>query len=618
MAGYLSLLLSAAVGIACITGTAREASAITRYVVTSSAQCPSDTVTTPCYTNLQNAMDASVDGDTIVVKPGIYTGNFSLNNRSITLSGLETATTFLSGGGANTVLTVNLSTTMATIIRNLTFISATTGIVVRNSTSAVNITNNVFEVGTGSTAVQTQASPATTIQNNMFYLNGNGIVSDTYTLTIVNNIFSQNNNGLAIAPSTMSLASIQNNLFNGGTIGVPNMVLNSTNLTDPNNKLNLANVDPLFVDPDNSDITKRDFHLKSGSPCENAGNTTAGVDSIDGSLPDIGVYGGAFSDMIPKSVAVLSSSATASAPFDITLTWSANPAYTVKGSKVHYGYQPSTYNGNDALASSGTGTVNSPIDVGTVTTFTLRNLSPSSVIPAAPTLFTPSPRDQSLALSWSPVSNATSYTVYSGITSTSGIVIQGITTPGHTLTGLTNGQWYMVQVSAVFQAKYYLAVTAYDVNGQSGGDPGKSHESAYSTPEVEISIGPSRESPLSGVVVGMPDKLIAYPDLPNSGCFIATAAYGSADAPAVRVLRNFRDHALLTHGSGRAFVRWYYRVSPPLARFLDDHPALKPFVRAALAPAVAGALLLQASAAVKAALLLAFAAAFVVLRRRTA
>ncbi|MBS1125342.1 MAG: hypothetical protein H6Q98_280, partial [Nitrospirae bacterium] len=47
MLAALSLLL--------LVFTSNTASAITRVVVTTSAQCPADTVTTPCYTNLQTA-----------------------------------------------------------------------------------------------------------------------------------------------------------------------------------------------------------------------------------------------------------------------------------------------------------------------------------------------------------------------------------------------------------------------------------------------------------------------------------------------------------------------------------------------------------------------------------
>ena len=70
-------------------------------------------------------------------------------------------------------------------------------------------------------------------------------------------------------------------------------------------------------------------------------------------------------------------------------------------------------------------------------------------------------------------------------------------------------------------------------------------------------------------------------------CFIATAAYDSPMAEEIQVLREFRDAYLVTNPGGKAFVDFYYRVSPPIARFIDDHPGLKPMVRAVLAPAIA-------------------------------
>jgi hypothetical protein len=77
------------------------------------------------------------------------------------------------------------------------------------------------------------------------------------------------------------------------------------------------------------------------------------------------------------------------------------------------------------------------------------------------------------------------------------------------------------------------------------------------------------------------------PDKPGDACFIATAAYGTPLAEEIEVLRQFRDEYLLTNPPGRLFVSVYYRSSPPLADFIDDHPALKPMVRTGLSPAVA-------------------------------
>ncbi|TET18357.1 MAG: hypothetical protein E3J81_00485, partial [Dehalococcoidia bacterium] len=73
----------------------------------------------------------------------------------------------------------------------------------------------------------------------------------------------------------------------------------------------------------------------------------------------------------------------------------------------------------------------------------------------------------------------------------------------------------------------------------------------------------------------------------GGGCFIATAAYGSYLDSHVETLRNFRDSYMLTNPVGSALVSAYYKLSPPVAEFIDDHPTLKPIVRTALLPAVA-------------------------------
>jgi hypothetical protein len=55
----------------------------------------------------------------------------------------------------------------------------------------------------------------------------------------------------------------------------------------------------------------------------------------------------------------------------------------------------------------------------------------------------------------------------------------------------------------------------------------------------------------------------------------------------IHILREFRDEYLLTNPLGQALVDFYYRVSPPIAQFITEHPSLKPMVRTGLAPAVA-------------------------------
>ena len=71
------------------------------------------------------------------------------------------------------------------------------------------------------------------------------------------------------------------------------------------------------------------------------------------------------------------------------------------------------------------------------------------------------------------------------------------------------------------------------------------------------------------------------------GCFIATAAFGSKFEKHVQLLRRFRDIFLMSNSIGRAFVKVYYRYSPPMADFIAKHNILKTMVRWSLAPLIA-------------------------------
>lgn len=66
---------------------------------------------------------------------------------------------------------------------------------------------------------------------------------------------------------------------------------------------------------------------------------------------------------------------------------------------------------------------------------------------------------------------------------------------------------------------------------------------------------------------------------PKTGCFVATACYGDYDAAEVLVLRNYRDNVLLKTIFGRTVVSVYYRLSPPIARFIEKSELLKTFIR---------------------------------------
>ena len=65
----------------------------------------------------------------------------------------------------------------------------------------------------------------------------------------------------------------------------------------------------------------------------------------------------------------------------------------------------------------------------------------------------------------------------------------------------------------------------------------------------------------------------------KSGCYVATAVYGSYDCPQVWTLRRFRDYTLAGTWYGRLFIRVYYAVSPTLVRWFGQAQWFKNFWR---------------------------------------
>ncbi|MEK6698344.1 MAG: CFI-box-CTERM domain-containing protein [Nitrospirota bacterium] len=578
-------------------GTALAA-ATERVVYQSSADCTSsDTV--KCYTTVKSAIEAAdeTQGDSITIKPGTYTTEPLTLDINVSITGTETARTIISGGGSGTIITISGASGIS--IRKLTFISATSGIRVTNS-SSVDITNNVFWLGTSGTAISVESSSLADIINDTFYQNGTAI-STAVNITIKNNIFSNNTHHVTASGGlVLSSSYFTYNAFNDTNPDGPDL----TSTT------NLLSVDPLFVDPATA---TRDFHLQEGSPCIDAGDTSiydTWYSVINRS--DIGAYGGPNADTIPFQVSELTITGTTST--SISLDWTSNNSYLIttdninnagnpRGYRVYYGSTSTgTYDGTDA--DEGTSPIK--IDLHTVSAppYTLTGLSPAVTAPAAPTLNPVEFANETLILSWPSVSGATGYKVYYGTSSppTTPLGVGNVTS--YTLTGLTNGTTYYVAVSSYAQTTYYIAVTAYDNTNQTL-SPGVSHESAYSQ-EVTAEIGSVLESGLSNILSEYPESITAYPNLPNKGCFIATAAYGYYSAPQVQALREFRDKYLMTNTPGRAFVGWYYTYGPFAAQFINDHPGLKPVVRVALLPAVGGAMFMTRTSALTKMFALAF------------
>ena len=162
-------------------------------------------------------------------------------------------------------------------------------------------------------------------------------------------------------------------------------------------------------------------------------------------------------------------------------------------------------------------------------------------------------RAAEVTLAWdpNPEPSITGYRVYYGTSSYyySNVIDVGNRTDC-TITGLLPG------------VTYYISATAYSQH--------RRREQLFRRDRIHGTRG---ELPLSGSGGG-------------GGCFIATAAFGSYLAPEVMTLREFRDQCLLTSDYGRAFVDWYYRVSPSVAAFIAEDETLKGAVRWGLTPII--------------------------------
>lgn len=195
--------------------------------------------------------------------------------------------------------------------------------------------------------------------------------------------------------------------------------------------------------------------------------------------------------------------------------------------------------------------------------------------PDAPAGVSATAGGESIKVSWGSVSGAESYRIYYGVEGVSINTgdkpenLSGFSTATSSSTSITIKN----KISA--DTTYLLSVTAVDADGN------------------ESLVG----EVITVETVAAKDFWQSYreehQDVDGGFCFIATAAYGSTQEPHVRILRQFRDQVLMQSDAGKWFVRTYYRLSPPAAHFIEQHPTLRAVTRAALWPLYGFAYLLM-------------------------
>ena len=152
-------------------------------------------------------------------------------------------------------------------------------------------------------------------------------------------------------------------------------------------------------------------------------------------------------------------------------------------------------------------------------------------------------------------------------TDVAGYMIHYGTSPGSYTNVIDVGNVTNYTVSGLIEGQaYYFSVTAYD----------NAHLESEYADEIAL-LADAAVSSSTAETAGV-----------GGNCFIATAAFGSYLEPHVKVLRNFRDRCLLTNTLGKAFVKFYYRHSPPIADVIREHASLRYATRLALFPLIYG------------------------------
>ena len=170
------------------------------------------------------------------------------------------------------------------IANNLIYANTTVGIDHNFQTSSRIVNNTIYQITGDAIRATTYFAPATA-------------VSATNNILVV-----AAGSAFNVVAQNQAVFSSDYNLFQlSGTGKIATFGTTFSNFTDwqfaTGNDRHGLQTDPLFVDPDGADNTlgtlDDDFHLRVGSPAEDAGHplTFYAGESASGSLPDLGAYG---------------------------------------------------------------------------------------------------------------------------------------------------------------------------------------------------------------------------------------------------------------------------------------------------------------------------------------
>ena len=262
------------------------------------------------YPTIQEGIDASLDGDTVLVQPGMYVENINFNGHNIVLGSLFLITqdrayiseTIIDGDSAGSVVRFDSGEDSATAVTGFTIQNGSAsgggGVFCSDSNPYIsdNILKNNYSSGYGGAIYLMRSS--STIKNDLIvkntaYIGGTAIYCYDATPTIINCTICGNRTDWMEGAIYCNSDNMQTTVINSIIRG--NIARNDIQVYGQTPVLRYCNIENGFDGEGNIDVnpmllnpTGDNYNLCSQSPCIDAGDPN--ILDPDGSRSDIGVY----------------------------------------------------------------------------------------------------------------------------------------------------------------------------------------------------------------------------------------------------------------------------------------------------------------------------------------